>query len=576
MSNLLVGPLVRAISPDEVIIWTEWSHSCKVRLAAWPEQLQGQETDTSAVEVSTIAVGGHYYALSRLSGLQSATWYRYQVSTGADERMDASVVKGAEVQCFRTMDLPAEENALRLAYGSCRKMSAQEPDALNAFGAWLMRYIDEREVMWPRLLLFIGDQIYADDSKDVGKELRKKVFFTYRNEHALEQAAQSFEDFTCKYAAAWASDEGIRQVLAVLPCYMIFDDHEITNGWNIFPQWRAQALQRGLEQTLVDGLVAYWVYQGWGNIGLRNADEHVLLTIMQQAMQNGEDALEKLRECIRGVVYQETTLEWHFEIATTPPIFVADVRSDRPAVLNGTDSDVADSVAPRIMSLEQMVKLHAWLQEHAASTVLLVSSVPLLLPPVIGFAEYMTGVRPLHRLSSSPLGRFMRTVGRMQQRLAVRMSFDHWPIFGATWHEFLRLFAMRERDVVILSGDVHFSYAMSARGLFSFMRRRHAVLYQFVTSPFRNKLEQRDKRLIVGQAWLKRAIYGGISSRMLPMMQAKKRKPVPSAMLFQNAVALITFWPQRQDRGKYSIRHTYLGLKDGRLEEIGMAVVDER
>jgi len=88
---------------------------------------------------------------------------------------------------------------------------------------------------------------------------------------------------------------------------MIFDDHEIANGWNISPKWRAHALQQGLEQTLVDGLVAYWAYQGWGNIGLRRADEHTLLAIMQHAAHNGEDALEALREGMRQVVYEETT-----------------------------------------------------------------------------------------------------------------------------------------------------------------------------------------------------------------------------------------------------------------------------
>ena len=51
---------------------------------------------------------------------------------------------------------------------------------------------------------------------------------------------------------------------------MIFDDHEITNSWNTSPDWRARALSHGLEPMLVDGLVAYWVYQGWGNPGAQS------------------------------------------------------------------------------------------------------------------------------------------------------------------------------------------------------------------------------------------------------------------------------------------------------------------
>ncbi|HBE25905.1 MAG TPA: hypothetical protein DDW33_09490 [Ktedonobacter sp.] len=567
MSNLLVGPLVRAIGPDGVVIWTEWSHPCEVTLTASPDHVQGQEPGTFLVLSRTITVGGHYYALSRLTGLQSATWYSYQIGTGAQERAHSSPTEGTIIQCFRTLDPPNAGNALRLAYGSCRKLSSPEPDALNALASWLVRFIDEREAMWPRLLLLIGDQIYADEH--IGR--RKQVRFPQQHVQASQRAAQSFEAFARMYVEAWTSDEGIRQVFALLPTYMIFDDHEIINAWNMYPLWRARALQRGLEQTLVDGLVAYWVYQGWGNIGLRSADEHVLLAIMQQAAHNGEDVLEDLRGCIRHAIYEETALEWHFAIPTTPPIFVADVRADRPAVLGYTNS--AD-VVPRIMSREQMVKLRTWSQEHAASMALLVSSVPILLPPLIGFAEYVTGVRPFHRVSSGPVRQLGQALTGIQQKLALRMSFDHWPAFGATWHELIELLAMREQDMVILSGDVHFSYAMAARRIFFPSRRRHAVLYQFVASPFRNKLEQRDKRLILGQAWIKRTIYGGVSTHMLPLLQAKGAKPVPSGMLFQNVVALVTFWPQTQDMGKYCIRHVYLGVKNRVLEEIGAVVVD--
>jgi len=109
------------------------------------------------------------------------------------------------------------------------------------------------------------------------------------------------------------------------------------------------------------------------------------------------------------------------------------------------------------------------------------------LPPLIGFAEYVTGVRPFHRVCSGLVRQLGQALAGIQQKLALRMSFEHWPAFEATWHELIELLAMRERDMVILSGDVHFSYAMVARRTFFPSRRRHAVLYQFVASPFRTR-----------------------------------------------------------------------------------------
>ncbi len=265
------------------------------------------------------------------------------------------------------------------------------------------------------------------------------------------------------YIESWTFDEGIRQVFAVLPTYMIFDDHEIRNAWNASPTWRAHVLQRGLEQTLVDGLVTYWVYQGWGNIAMQNADTHPLLAIMHQAAQNGEDPLEDLRACIRQSVYKETALQWHYDIPTMPPIFVADVRADRPAILNGADPT---GVTPRIMSQQQMTQLHTWMQAHPASPALLVSSVPVLLPPVIGLTEYLMGVRPFQNVTSTPMHRLGKKLAGVQQRLASRMSFEHWPVFAATLHELIKLLDTRKHDLIILSGDVHFSYAMCARRTF--------------------------------------------------------------------------------------------------------------
>jgi phosphodiesterase/alkaline phosphatase D-like protein len=559
-----VGPLVRAVGPESAVIWTEWAHPCEATLHANAGEHSGEhEAGVLTARARTVTVGKRHFALLRLDGLQPSTWYDYHLTCKTDaEEQAAAPATSASKQCFRTLDSPEAGGTLHLAYGSCRKSSTIEPDALNAFGPWLMDRFDERETTWPRLLLLIGDQIYADDR--IGRHKgRSSLAQNAQPEPSQRTGAQTFAEFASLYEQAWAGHADIRQVLAVIPTFMIFDDHEVTNGWNTSPDWRANALKHGREQMLVDGLVAYWVYQGWGNPGAQSEANNALKALMHEAAQRGEDALEALRTYMRQAVYEEIAPHWHYTIPTTPPIFVMDVRADRPAILRVTD----DSSAPaRIMTRQQMSELQSWLLSHDTSTALLVSSVPVLLPPLIGFAEYMMGVRPLH---GTPLRRLGGLFARIQQSVTRRMSFDHWPVFSATWRELVKLLSNRTHDIVVLSGDVHFSYAAQGHhGIFH--PKKHAVLHQLVASPFSNALENRDTRLVQAQARIKRVIYGGLHIRMCRLSSATATARVTHDLLIQNTVALVAFEPQPSDNtvGRYSIQQVYLGVREGKLEEV--------
>ncbi|TVP40392.1 hypothetical protein [Candidatus Nitrosocosmicus arcticus] len=58
----------------------------------------------------------------------------------------------------------------------------------------------------------------------------------------------------------------IRRLLANVPTYMILDDHEITDDWNIDRKWRDSVRNSTSgSQIIVNGLISYWAFQGWGN-----------------------------------------------------------------------------------------------------------------------------------------------------------------------------------------------------------------------------------------------------------------------------------------------------------------------
>ena len=140
MSFLRVGPLVRAVTPDSVIIWAECWRAGEVTIKVMPMEAGAAISMT----VHTVTVGGRHYVAPQLGGLQPATWYSYQIESRSDEdslapaRESTSLQQILLYQCFRTLDGFDQEKQrdaqpLLIAYGACRNLREPENDALSAF-----------------------------------------------------------------------------------------------------------------------------------------------------------------------------------------------------------------------------------------------------------------------------------------------------------------------------------------------------------------------------------------------------------------------------------------------------------
>lgn len=563
MTQIRVGPLVRATSTNSATIWVEMTSPCSIIFNA----ISSDTPDTieaSSTSIHTSTIGERYYALLQLHGLQPATWYTYwlEVVTYTEAGKVTKRIGESLLCCFRTMNKAPEQDSsspnfetLRLAYGSCRKFVDPEVDAFSAFGRWLRDHAEQRETTWPHLLLLIGDQIYADQPSNALIEQHPQ----------LSNGATTFEDFAQLYEYAWTQDSDARQVLACLPTYMMFDDHEITNDWMNTPQWCASMLEQGREQILVDGMVAYWIYQGWGNLIQREDERYPLLQIMQEAEHSDEDILERLRTHIRREVHCESSGHWHYDIPTVPPIFVVNARSERTTVFTKEENAIYGPT--RILSKAQMQELASWMQLHDSSVSLLVSSVPVILPPLIGLAEYIMGVR-LWWFGLRWLG---RTIGKIQQHIAIRTSFDHWPLFSETWRELIRILAKRKHDIIVLSGDVHFSYAMEARRVFS--KPEQARLVQLVSTPLHNELGRQSEQMVTGQARVTRTTYGGVHTQILQLHTPDNTRRTRYDMLFRNTIAYVTLIPDAVKT--YKVQQDYLVVEDDQIQVIGHTVMVE-
>jgi hypothetical protein len=128
-----------------------------------------------------------------------------------------------------------------------------------------------------------------------------------------------------------------RRVLANIPCYMSFDDHEVTDDWNADLAW-VESLQNPLGQRILsNGLAAYWAFQGWGNNPVLKKGKDDLASII-------ETRLEKLRTSdgqAKDETFEKDLLAygpWSYIAPTLPPVIVVDLRTHR-AFSSLEDSD---------------------------------------------------------------------------------------------------------------------------------------------------------------------------------------------------------------------------------------------
>lgn len=76
--------------------------------------------------------------------------------------------------------------------------------------------------------------------------------------------------------------------------------------------------------------------------------------------------------------------------------------------------------------------------------------------------------------------------------------------------------------------------------------------------------------LTLNVLFIKRVLYGGLHIRMRRLSSATATARVTHDLLIQNTVALVAFEPQPSDNhvGRYSIQQVYLGVREGKLEEV--------
>jgi hypothetical protein len=462
--TLLLGPALRHVSDTTALLWVQTKYPATVEILG--------------CSARTFEVQGHHYALVTVTGLTPDTVTEYDVKIDGEtvwplpaSRFPASII--------RTRG-PESKDRLRAIFGSCRypKTDDDKVDSklgLDALDSYADRMAGLPVDDWPDALILLGDQLYADE---LTPETRRRLTGrrTRLNKHGQRPPDEvvSFAEYERLYCHSWGDPE-IRWLMSTVPTAMIFDDHDIRDDWNTSRPWRIEVNAKPWWRDRIRaGLASYWVYQHLGNLSpaelADNSDYQQLLSIEGDTWPFLADLADRADREVDSTKGVQFSYRW-------------DLGRSRLIMVDSRNGRILDS-GQRMMISDREFE---WLEDNASERLeeidhlLLASSLPWLLPPVIGDMQSVNERYADRRGWRGRLGEKLRRVG----------DFEHWPAFMKS---FLRLTELIARvanhesgpaTVSVLSGDVHHSYAAHAE-LTESGRPVRAAVYQLVCSPVHN------------------------------------------------------------------------------------------
>jgi hypothetical protein len=262
----------------------------------------------------------------------------------------------------------------------------------------------------------------------------------------------------------------IRRALAHIPTYMIFDDHDVTDDWNLTRGWEEAAYEHPFSKRIIgNALIAYYLCQGLGN---------------------GVDRLSELTEKVSHCFTEEGINEhdflvdemldwgtWHYHLDTAPKMIVLDTRTHRWR-------SESNAMKPSgLMDWESLSELQQELINQPA--VIMVSPAPIY------------GVKLIEAIQ--------RVFTFFGKPLAV--DAENWMAHSGTANVMLNIFKHHKTPpyFLILSGDVHYSFVYDVTHRF---RRSSSQIIQVTCSGIKNKFP--DKLLNVLER-LNHYLYGRYS-----------------------------------------------------------------
>ena len=490
MTDLIIGPLLRHVSDTTATVWIETDGPCAV-------EVLGRHT-------RTFHVAGHHYALVVIRDLAPSSITPYEVrlddvrcwppNGGAMPPSTIRTLRSLDANDFDSSGGPPDD--LRIVFGSCRTAAPHEPPwsldlafdergrGVDVLYAHARRMIAQDPTEWPHLMVFLGDQVYADDSSP---KARAKITARRadRPAHARlpPELVDDFEEYTWLYHESWSSPWE-RWLLSVVPSVMIFDDHEMIDDWNISATWVTDIRrEEWWERHVIGGLVSYWIYQHLGNLHPDEIDEEGMLAELLSA----DDGFMVLRDwAMRSEEFTPVLGGYRFS-------FWRDLGRTRLVMIDSRNGRVLTPGARSMVDDEEW----AWVVERCTANVdhlLIGTSLPVFTPGGIHDLQVWNEAVIDGAWGSRPF-RIQQRVGEWLRRAA---DAEDWSAFSRSFDALVELLATlgsadradAPASISVLAGDIHFSYHAEIHFPVDRLTSR---IHQLVSSPIRNALTRTER-----------------------------------------------------------------------------------
>lgn len=547
-SPLLLGPMLRYVDERSASVWVETREAGVVSVHA-----AGRSWDAR-----TFAVHGHHYALVEVDGLEPGSSAAYEVQVdGATAWPDREAGAGRPAPVIGTRE---PGRSLRMAYGSCRTSvphdrSGNRTHGVDALRAFALAVASGDQPL-PDLVLFLGDQVYADSTS---KEMQEFIESRRSLKEPPGKELKDYEEYAHLYRLAW-SDDANRWLLSTVPSAMIFDDHDVRDDWNASLDWKKK-----MEATswwhgrIVAGLGSYWVYQHLGNLSpAERAEDGLWQRVVAHEGEHELDLTDAVDEFAARVDADPTTYRFSY------------TRDFDDVRLIVVDSRAARDLTPEARGLVDPPELE-WFDgqlQGGFRHVLVATSLPFLLPMGLHHVEAWD-----EAISQGAWGRPAAWVG---ERLRQAVDLEHWAAWQNSFQEVARVVTdladgrrgPAPQTVTFLSGDVHYSYLAEVE------RDGGARIVQAVCSPVRNPLPRVLRWFAVVMSYGVAAPVGALAARSAKVPDPPFRWSTVKGPWFDNNLALL----QDEPRGLAFTWHTGV-VHDGdermpRLEEVASVVVE--
>ncbi len=464
MPDLVLGPLLRYASTDEATIWVQTDGPCEV--------------DVNGARERTFTVHNRHYALVHITDLPEDAATPYEV------RLDGKLVwpqPGFPPSVLRTH---AARGPVKIAFGSCRVSVPNEPPyslrkdedpegrEVDALRGLAQRMVASDPEEWPHALVMIGDQVYADE---VHPDVEERI----SGDQVID-----FDEYVQLYCAAWG-EPTIRWLLSTVPSAMIFDDHDVHDDWNTSLEWveemRSHAWWR---PRVISAFESYTIYQHLGNLPPAELAQDEIY----RGLRTERDPTAFLQAFAERADREIDGVRWSF------------CRDIGPARLVMVDSRAGRVLTPGGRAMVDADEW-SWIEAHARGDVehlLIGTSLPLILSPALHNLEAWN--------EAVCDGAWGGTAAKLGEKLRQGLDLEHWAAFGVSFEAMCTL--LREvgsgkrgsapQTITVLSGDVHHAYL--AQIGFPPGSGVESAVWQAVCSPFRNPLDKKERRAILG-AW---------------------------------------------------------------------------